>query len=86
MQAQIGLQGQRRVRRLATLHTAPLKLQVKPLANEPYDADAVDVRAKHQELVATMRKLFEQQPLYVEQLRHVRSADFQVRRVLSIGA
>jgi hypothetical protein len=52
---------------------------VRPLPNEPYQPESEDVRAKHQELVATMKKLFEAQPLYVEQLRHVRSADFQVR-------
>lgn len=79
MQVQIGLQGQRRIRRVGTLNTNPLRLQVRPLPNEPYQPESEDVRAKHQELVATMKKLFEAQPLYVEQLRHVRSADFQVR-------
>ena len=85
VQAQIGLQGQRRVRRLATLQTSPLKLQVEPLKNEKYDPEAVDVRAKHQELISTMRKLFEQQPMYVEQLRHVRSSDFQVCVIMVVS-
>lgn len=64
---------------LAALEAPGPRLQVRPLRNEPYNSEDMDVRAKHQELVQTLRKLFEQQPLYVEQLRHVRQADFQAR-------
>lgn len=78
MQAQIGVQGLRRVRRMAVLEREPLKLQVRPLPNEPYNPEADDVRAKHQELVTTMKQLFEQNPLYMEQLRHIKQGDFGV--------
>jgi hypothetical protein len=78
VQAQIGLQGLRRVRRMATIDEKPLKVQVRPLPNEPYDPEADDVRAIHIELVSTLRKLFDQQPLYLEQIRHLKASDFHV--------
>jgi hypothetical protein len=78
VQAQIGVQGTRRVKRIATLQTQPLKLQVQLLANRPYDRESEDLQAKHFELVASLKRLFEQQPMYLDQIRHVRTADFQV--------
>jgi hypothetical protein len=78
MQVQIGLHGLRRVKRMGTVETKPLKVHVRPLRTEHYDPESAGVRAAHLEMVQILRKLFEQQPLYMEQMRHVHFIDFQV--------
>lgn len=67
------------MKRIATLQDKPLKLQVRPLSDEAFDPETDDMRAKSQQLVTSLKKLFEQQPLYIEQIRHVSSIDFQAR-------
>jgi hypothetical protein len=78
MQAQMGVLGLRRVKRMATIEENPLKLQIRPLPDEPFNPEADDMRAMHEELIATLRKVFEAQPIYMEQLRHLKHADLQV--------
>lgn len=78
MQAHVGVQALRRIRRQSTLQRAPLKLQCRPIPDEPYNKEDPDIRATHQELTQALKSVFEQAPVYLEQMRHVRTGDFQV--------
>ena len=77
VQAQVGVQALRRVRRLSTLQKRPLKLQCRGIPDEAYNSEDTDIRATHQELTQTLKQIFEQAPVYLEQMRHVRTGDFQ---------
>lgn len=79
MQAQVGVQALRRVKRISTLQKRPLKLQCRGILDEAYNSEDNDIRATHQELTQTLKQIFEQAPVYLEQMRHVRTGDFQVR-------
>lgn len=75
-QGQVVVQGFRRMSRLDTVNAHPLRVRCKPLINEPFNAEAPDVKAMHAEMVQTMKHIFELQPIYLEQMRHVRTGDF----------
>lgn len=74
----MGVQALRRIRRQSTLQRAPLKLQCRPIPDDPYNKEDPDIRATHQELTQALKSVFEQAPVYLEQMRHVRTGDFQV--------
>ena len=73
------MQALRRVKRLSTLQKRPLKLQCRGIPDEAYNSEDTDIRATHQELTQTLKQIFEQAPVYLEQMRHVRTGDFQAR-------
>lgn len=74
------VQGFRRICHTGVVSESPLVLRCKPLVNQDYNPEDPEVKATHGEMVQTMKQIFELHPLYLEQLKHVRTGDFNVRR------
>lgn len=78
MQGLLLVQGFRRICRVGVAGTGPLVLKCKPLVNEDYNPEDPTVKATHMQMVQTMKQIFDLHPLYLEQMKHVRSGDFNV--------
>lgn len=68
--AQLLLLGHRRLRQSGVASTDPLRLAVKHLRDEPYDAKNDLLKATTMEMISTLKELLHLHPLYNEQMRN----------------